>query len=109
MLMGLDFFRRVTDFQQKHGRAGTRIANGIQTNATLIDDAAAEHFARYRFLIGCSLDGPVQMHDRYFDSILQKLIDGSCNICTLGNNCCQYFVVEYNGDIYPCDFFLEKT
>jgi uncharacterized protein len=23
-------------------------------------------------------------------------------------NCCQYFVVEYNGDIYPCDFFVRK-
>ena len=34
MLMGLDFFRRVTDLQKKHGRTGTRIANGIQTNAT---------------------------------------------------------------------------
>ncbi len=65
MLMGLDFFRRVTDFQKKHGRAGTRVSNGIQTNATLIDDEAAEHFARYRFLIGCSLDGPSHMHDRY--------------------------------------------
>jgi uncharacterized protein len=65
MLMGLDFFRRVTDLQKKHGRTGTRIANGIQTNATLINDAAAEHFARYRFLIGCSLDGPAHMHDRY--------------------------------------------
>jgi uncharacterized protein len=45
---------------------------------------------------------------RYFDSILQKLLDGSCNICTLGDNCCQYFVVEYNGDIYPCDFFVRE-
>lgn len=26
----------------------------------------------------------------------------------MGDNCCQYFVVEYNGDIYPCDFFVEK-
>ena len=26
----------------------------------------------------------------------------------MGKNCCQYFVVEYNGDIYPCDFFVEK-
>jgi uncharacterized protein len=21
-------------------------------------------------------------------------------------NCCQYFLVEHNGDIYPCDFFV---
>jgi uncharacterized protein len=23
-------------------------------------------------------------------------------------NCCQYFVVEYNGDIFPCDFFVDR-
>jgi len=27
----------------------------------------------------------------------------------LANNCCQYFVVEFNGDIYSCDFFVEKN
>jgi len=26
----------------------------------------------------------------------------------MGTNCCQYFVVEHNGDIYPCDFFVER-
>jgi len=25
----------------------------------------------------------------------------------MGGNCFQYFVVEHNGDIYPCDFFVE--
>lgn len=45
---------------------------------------------------------------RLFDSILLLLVDGVRNICHLGNNCCQYFVVEYNGDVFPCDFFVEK-
>jgi uncharacterized protein len=27
----------------------------------------------------------------------------------MGGNCCQYFVVEYNGDVYPCDFFVEES
>ena len=42
-LMGLNFFRKVIDFQKKYGRADTPVANGIQTNATLIDDRFAEH------------------------------------------------------------------
>ena len=25
------------------------------------------------------------------------------------NNCSQYFVVEHNGDIYPCDFFVQEN
>jgi len=45
---------------------------------------------------------------RFFDSLLTKLVDNQYNICHMGRNCCQYFVVEYNGDIYPCDFFVEK-
>jgi len=64
-LMGLDFFRRVTDLQMRYGRAGASVANGLQTNATLIDDPLAAHFARYKFLLGCSLDGPEAIHDMY--------------------------------------------
>jgi uncharacterized protein len=45
---------------------------------------------------------------RHFDSILLNLVEGTTNVCTLGRNCCQYLVVEYNGDIYPCDFFVQK-
>lgn len=45
---------------------------------------------------------------RNFDSILSKKVEGINDICVMGDNCCQYFVVEQNGDIYPCDFFVEK-
>ena len=211
-LMGAGFFKRVTDLQKKFARPGSRIANGLQTNATLIDDALAHHLARYNFLVGCSLDGPPQMHDRYrrysnakpshaavrkgietlcrhgvefnilvlvsqanvhqarsvyrylreegfyfqqyipcvefdkngrplpyaingkewgrflcdifdcwypqdvqrvsiryFDALLNKRLGTHAGLCSLANNCCLYFVVEYNGDIYPCDFFVEKN
>ncbi len=37
-LMALDFFKRVTDLQQKHGMEGMAVANGLQTNGILIDD-----------------------------------------------------------------------
>ncbi|MHA1490242.1 MAG: anaerobic sulfatase maturase [Promethearchaeota archaeon] len=43
---------------------------------------------------------------RLFDSILEYLIYGKYNVCYMGNNCCQYFVVEHDGGIYPCDFFV---
>jgi len=211
-LMGLEFFRKATALQARYGRSGALVANGLQTNATLIDDALAGHLARYRFLLGCSLDGPAEVHDRYrlsiggrpshaaalkgiaalqrhgvefnilvlvsranvsrastvyqyltsqgffyhqyipcvefdaagnllpfavtggewgeflcnlfdqwyprdvhrvsirhFDSILQMMIEGAADVCTMGRSCCQYFVVEYNGDIYPCDFFVQES
>ena len=210
-LMGADFFKKVTDYQQKHGRPGAVVANGLQTNATLITDEMAAHLAEYHFLMGVSIDGPPSIHDRYrvtadgrgshrkviqgldhlrrhkveynvlvlvsaanvgrpkevyeylinlgslfhqyipcvefdstgkrlpfaidggqwgeflcgifdewvkrdthrvsirfFDSILTQMVDGHPSVCYMDKDCCQYFVVEYNGDVYPCDFFVEK-
>jgi uncharacterized protein len=208
-LMGLDFYKKVVELQQKYGSEGKIVTNGLQTNSILIDDEFAEHLAKYKFLVGVSLDGPEQYHDKYrkdlsgqgthsavmkavktlkrhsaefnilclvnaknvkapreiyeyyvengfyfqqfipcvefdsnnnplpfaingkqwgefmceifdiwykadtrkvsirlFDSILNLLVDNIRNVCHMGRNCCQYFVVEYNGDIYPCDFFV---
>jgi len=44
---------------------------------------------------------------RLFDSILAMMVDGVPNICAMGTDCRQYFVVEHNGDVYPCDFFVQ--
>jgi uncharacterized protein len=210
-VLGLDFFRRVTELQRKHGRRGAVVANGLQTNATLIDDQFARHLAEHNFLLGVSLDGPPRIHDlhrknaagapthervmrgieclrragvelnilvlvsdanvargrevyrylrdlgflyhqyipcvefdqsggllpfaidgrrwgeflcevfdewigrdertvsvRLFDSVVNRLVLGTTNICHMGDDCRQYFVVEYNGDVFPCDFFVEK-
>jgi len=43
---------------------------------------------------------------RLFDTILAKLVSGRDICCTAGSDCRQYFVVEYNGDVYPCDFHV---
>ena len=211
-LMGLPFYRKVTELQQQYGRRGAQVSNGLQTNTTLIDDAFAHHLAAYNFLVGVSIDGPPAMHDRYrvfmdgrgahaavmtglealkrnrveynvltlvsqsnvqrpreiyhylkddlgvmfhqyiecvefdeagglmpfaicgaewgdfmcgifdewvacgdtrtvsvrlFDSILMRLVDGIANVCAMARNCEQYLVVEYNGDVYPCDFYVD--
>lgn len=209
-LMGLDFFKRATEWQARHGRSGAVVANGLQTNGTLITPEMARFFKEYNFLLGVSLDGPPALHDpsrqrlggggshadvmrgiqclraaradfnilvlvssvnvahasqvyrylcdqeflyhqyipcvefdahgrlqpfaidgtawgdflcalfdawygadtrrvsiRLFDSILSYLVDGARTICHMGNDCRQYFVVEYNGDVYPCDFFVD--
>jgi uncharacterized protein len=46
---------------------------------------------------------------RDFDAILQHLVNGTYSMCVSGGYCANYFVVEYNGDVYPCDFFVEKS
>ncbi|MCF8126688.1 MAG: anaerobic sulfatase maturase [Desulfotignum sp.] len=209
-LAGLDFYTKVTALQKKYAGSGARVSNTIQTNATLITEKMAAFFARNRFLVGCSLDGPGKIHNRHrltiagkpthqavmkgietlrrhqvqfniltlvtranaghaikvyhylkknrfhfqqyipcvefdddqrllpfavtgeqwgdflntvfdawylsdvdtvsiqnFDAVLAKKVYGINSVCVMADNCCQYFVVEYNGDVYPCDFFVE--
>ena len=45
---------------------------------------------------------------RLFDSILNYLVYRNYSVCYMGNDCCQYFVVEYDGNVYPCDFFVQE-
>ena len=44
---------------------------------------------------------------RYFDNIAEALAGQKPGNCTMHETCDSYVVVEYNGDIYPCDFFVE--
>jgi uncharacterized protein len=64
-LLGLDYFRQIVRLQKKHCPANKHIANGIQTNGTLVDEAWARFLAKHRFSVGLSLDGPRQLHDLY--------------------------------------------
>lgn len=43
---------------------------------------------------------------RLFDSILSRLVTGIPTICPMGGNCCNYLVVEHDGNVYPCDFHV---
>jgi serine-type anaerobic sulfatase-maturating enzyme len=45
---------------------------------------------------------------RMFDSLLNKMVLGHPSTCDMDCNCCQYFVVEYDGSVYPCDFFVRE-
>lgn len=64
-MMGLDFFRRTLQLEERYAVPGQRVLNTVQTNATLLDDEWAEFFAEHDFLVGVSIDGPRGMHDAY--------------------------------------------
>lgn len=64
-LMGVDFFARAIELADAHRRPGQRLEHTIQTNGTLLDDEWAELFARHGVLVGLSIDGPPELHDRY--------------------------------------------
>jgi serine-type anaerobic sulfatase-maturating enzyme len=208
-LAGLDFSRALVKLQQQYGRPGQTIANSMQTNGILLDGAWCDLFKKYSFLIGLSLDGPEDVHDRYrvtrkregswtrvmsglrqlqrhdvdfnilcvvsqanvaraveiyrffralgvermqfiplaefepdgtplsstisadeygaflceifeewwpertrvrvrfFDNLAEAIAGVKPGCCTMHESCDSYVVVEYTGDVYPCDFFVE--
>ncbi|MBI1899431.1 MAG: anaerobic sulfatase maturase [Acidobacteria bacterium] len=45
---------------------------------------------------------------RFFDNVAEAVAGQKPGSCTMHETCDSYVVVEYNGDIFPCDFFVEK-
>lgn len=210
LLAGIDFFNRVIELQKRNGKSGQIVSNTFQTNATMLNAEWIRLFKRYNFLIGVSLDGPLEIHSYYrcyssgrgsfkkviegidllkkgkvefnilstiaretmknpqkiyhfllsqglhylqfipaldrkdekvakfsirpeqygnflcrlfdtwwnngnplvsvrlFDNILEILLHREPSSCMFKTQCEEYIVVEFNGDVYPCDFFVRK-
>lgn len=58
------FYRRALELQRKYAR-GRQIDNCLQTNGTLLTDEWCEFLRENGFLVGISIDGPQEFHDRY--------------------------------------------
>lgn len=70
-LAGLDFYKKAVKFQQQFAN-GKRITNSFQTNAIAINRQWAQFFAENDFLIGVSVDGAAEIHDKYRVSVNGK-------------------------------------
>ncbi|MFM7237680.1 MAG: cyclophane-forming radical SAM/SPASM peptide maturase GrrM/OscB [Cyanobium sp.] len=57
--------RRITAALERHGHRDLLIPQGIQTNATVIDERWCACFARNHMQVGVSLDGPAALHDAH--------------------------------------------
>jgi len=64
-LYGLDGFHSIAALQKKHCPASRSIVNGIQTNGIMLDKEWCRFLAEEKFVVGLSLDGPADLHDRY--------------------------------------------
>lgn len=64
-LLGLDFFRKAIELQKKHTPSHMRCENDLQTNGILLDDEWCRFLKDNNFLVGLSIDGPRELHDRY--------------------------------------------
>ncbi len=64
-LLGVDFYKQVVDIQRQHRLEGQIIENSIQTNGIRITEQWCRFLKENDFLVGISLDGPAEIHDRY--------------------------------------------
>ncbi len=114
-LMGLDFYKKLVEYQKQYGQAGQEVSNALQTNAIVLNDNWCRFLHDHKFLVGISIDGPKAMHDYYrvdfsgagtFDKVMQaiekcKEYDVKYNTLTLLNN----INVEHPDEIF--DFLVD--
>ena len=93
-LMGLDFYRKAVEWQIKYGVSGQEVGNSLQTNAILLDDDEWGQFLHEaKFLVGISIDGPKELHDRYR---LDLGGHGTWDRVMRAIDCCKRHDVEFN-------------
>ena len=64
LVLGLDFYRKAVEFQKEFA-GGKTVHNTLQTNGTLLTPEWADFLRENNFLVGISLDGPEDVHNRY--------------------------------------------
>ena len=64
-LAGIDFYRKLIEFEKKYNVKNVQVNNAIQTNGLVINAEWAEFLSENNFLVGLSLDGPKDIHDLY--------------------------------------------
>jgi uncharacterized protein len=50
-----------------------------------------------------------EVYVRDFEDLLIGQVTGNTPNCVYNGRCGEYIVIEYNGDAYPCDFFVEPV
>jgi uncharacterized protein len=91
-LLGIEFFKRVIDLQKPFLKRKT-ISNSLQTNGTLLTAEWCRFLKKYNFMVGISLDGPREIHDRYRRD---RKGNGSFDQVMRGLKFLQEYKVDYN-------------
>ena len=92
-LMGVDFFRKMIDLVEKYRRPGQRIQQTFQTNGVALDDEWCAFLKQHDFLVGLSIDGPSDLHDRYRVTRGGK---GTFDLVMKGWQCLRKHGVDFN-------------
>ena len=64
-LCGLDYFQKTIEYVNQYNKHGIHIHYALQTNGFAITEEWCEFFVRHHFLIGLSVDGLKDIHDKY--------------------------------------------
>jgi uncharacterized protein len=91
-LLGVKFFQKVVELQARYAN-GKKITNALQTNGILLDDEWGGFLAEHNFLVGLSIDGPRELHDRYR---VDKGKKPTFDLVMRGLECLKKHKVEFN-------------
>jgi uncharacterized protein len=81
LIAGIDYYRRAVAIQNKY-RGSKKIINTLQTNGMLVNREWCDFFRSNDFLVGVSLDGPEEIHDKFrrdkrggptFDRVMESI------------------------------------
>jgi len=64
-ILPISFYEKALLVQSRFRRENQRVFNLIQTNGTRLSRTWADFLHKYKFMIGISLDGPPEIHNRY--------------------------------------------
>lgn len=93
MLMGLDFYKKAIELQNKFKTDSRIIYNNIQTNAVQLDEDWCIFLHDNNFLVGISIDGPEELHNTYRKNTAGR---GSFDLVLKAIKLCQAYQVEFN-------------
>ena len=63
-MLGIDYFKKAFEIQKKYA-GNKQIDNFFQTNGTLLNDDWCKFFKENNVLVGISIDGPEDLHNKY--------------------------------------------
>jgi len=96
-----EFFRSVGITKMAFNPTKGRDESGEQIDIAPTPYAYGNFMCRL-FDCWCKEDNP-EVVIRQFHSIMQSLLGGAYRLCTFSGQCQQFFSVDYNGNVYPCE------
>ncbi len=92
-LAGLSFYKKFIELQKTYNKDGISVINSIQTNACGLNEELVKFFAENNFLVGVSMDGNREIHDKYRKTANGK---GSYQLVKKGIALLKKYKVEFN-------------